>query len=145
MLVLIVDPALILTFVSKDATAAFAPAQNALGTPITDCAALVAADPTLVAACQAALAGAAQMPITLDDGTGPRFLRRIGLRDVLGQPPEVIVTYEPDPDLTRATLNQMRTRLATAMEASTEAYGIYDASERLVLCNATYANLYPGP
>ena len=145
MLVLIVDPALILTFVSKDATAAFAPAQDALGSPITDCAALVAADPTLVAACQAALAGAAQMPITLDDGTGPRFLRRIGLRDVLGQLPEVIVTYEPDPDLTRATLNQMRTRLATAMEASTEAYGIYDASERLVLCNATYANLYPGP
>ncbi|WP_439138932.1 PAS domain S-box protein [Roseicyclus sp.] len=145
MLVLIIDQSLTLAYASTDATAAFAPLQDALQSPISECSALLATDPELIRACRSVLDGMPCTPVTLYGVDGKQYLRRMDLRRITDRVPEVIVTYEPDPDLTRATLHEMRTRLATAMEAATDAYGIYDASDHLVLCNPTYANLYPGP
>lgn len=145
MLVLIVEENLTLAFVSADATAPFAPSEDALGRPLSDCTALMAADPDLVVACQDALAGRMPDPLTVSPEGDQHFMRAVVLRDRGDDGREPIITYRPDPDLTRRRLNAMRKRLAAGMEAATDAYGIYDADDVLVLCNPSYANLYPGP
>lgn len=145
MLVLIVDENLTLCDVSADTSAPFAPAPAAVGRPLRDCFALMDADPDLITACMRAFAGHAPSFKKLHTARGHAQLRRIWRRQLPENKAELIITYVPDPDLSRARLTEMRARLATVMEAETDAYALYDADQKLVLCNAAYANFYPGP
>jgi PAS domain S-box-containing protein len=100
MLVLILDPAMTLAYASGDAVLPFAPALDAIGKPVTDCAAVMQRDPGLPAACRSALAGHPVAPYSLRPASGDLILRRIGVRrDADQRPVEVVVTYEIDPDL----------------------------------------------
>lgn len=100
MLVLILDPAMTLAYASGDAAFPFAPALGTIGTPVTDCTAVMTLDPGLPAACKDALAGQPIPPLTLRAASGALLFRRIGVRrDADQRPTEVIVTYEVDPDL----------------------------------------------
>lgn len=44
----------------------------------------------------------------------------------------------------RQEAEEARQRLADAIESSNEGFAIFDASDRLVLCNSTYLGLWPG-
>ena len=102
MLVLILDPAMTVAYVSADAALEFAPSQDVITKPVADCAGLLAADPALLDDCRMVLATKKPKELRLPSANGSKILRKIALRETAHQPAELIITYEYAPDLPNA-------------------------------------------
>lgn len=141
MLILIVDMALNLAFVSPDTSLSFAPEQAAVGMSIESCPALISVDPTLPEAARAALGGDVVDPVRLRPGEGQSYLRRIATRRDAAGGPELVIGYVAETHESRFGLIGLNEYL----EAASDAFGFYDADDRLVFFNTIYADLFPGP
>lgn len=146
MLVLTLSRELILSFVFPGATAPFRPDATLIGKPIAQAQPLLDADPGLPEACRQILQGATISPLEIALTPNETYRRSIAPRlGDDGQAAEITVIYEPGDLAPYAELARMRVRLAQAMEAQFDAIAYFDADDRLTMCNATYANMHPGP
>jgi len=146
MLVITLSRDLVVRFVFPGSTAPFRPEAAAIGQPLRDAKALVRADPGLLAACKKILKGAAVLPVDLNPDQEEGYQRRIAPRLTPdGALDEIMVIYEPGLQAPRRELDRMRHKLIQAMQAQVDAIAYFDADDRLILCNDTYANMHPGP
>lgn len=137
---------LLIRFVFPGSTAPFRLDEAVIGHPLQEAKALLSADPGLLAACAQILDGAAVPPVDLDPDQQDGYQRRIAPRLTPdGALDEIMVIYQPGLQTPRRELDRMRHKLIEAMRAQVDAIAYFDADDRLILCNDTYANMHPGP
>lgn len=161
MLVLILDPATTLTAVfsdaDADALASFAPAPQAIGTCVADCAALMAVDPQIVTDCQAALAGATIGPRDVCLHNAARVTRRLIVQAGDDAPKTIMVAYTHPSDVNapaqaRQIEDPAKTKISkladdvlrrsAAINATEDGLGLSNAAGIMIDANPALARIF---
>jgi PAS domain S-box-containing protein len=87
-----------------------------------------------------------KQPIPSIDGERTLLELKFPIRDAAGRPIAIalIATDVTERERAEASHRQSEQRLVDAIESISEGFSLFDADDRLVLCNSRYGDLYPG-